>query len=117
MSGAALFLVLLIPVNHHGIIFQHLPPLCLVRTLHIHDQRRRSLNSSCRALGHLLVLLSGAWYLKAWLTFQSGNYAWWYKSKSHLNRSLVENADCGISELFWDNFQLCYRLLVRMLAT
>jgi len=32
------------------------------------------------AFGHFVVLLTTFWYLKAYVTFQSGNYAWWYKA-------------------------------------
>jgi len=32
------------------------------------------------ALGHFIVLFTTAWYLKSYVTFQSGSYAWWYKA-------------------------------------
>jgi len=32
------------------------------------------------ALGHFVVLLTTTWYLKAYVTFQSSGYAWWYKA-------------------------------------
>jgi len=32
------------------------------------------------AFGHFVVLITTFWYLKAYVTFQSGSYAWWYKA-------------------------------------
>jgi len=32
------------------------------------------------AFGHFIVLFTTAWYLKAYVTFQSSGYAWWYKA-------------------------------------
>lgn len=73
-----------------------------------------NLRQACsRALGHLLVLISGAWYLKAWVTFQSTQYAWWYKGKCTLFLTWVRSSSI-YSKLFWRNLQLCDSLLVRL---